>query len=69
MTYIPTSDFFAIVSRGQSADRKDKLRVKLSLAIAAEENQELLQQVAVLEEQVAVLEEQVAVLEDQASGS
>ena len=53
MTYIPTSDFFAIVSRGQRTDRNDKLRVKLLLAIAAEEKQELLQQIAVLRQQVA----------------
>ena len=60
MTHIPTSDFFAIVSRGQRTDLKDKLRVKLLLAMAAEKNQELLQQLVVLEEQVAVLRQQVA---------
>ena len=60
MTHIPTSTFFAIVSRGQRTDRKDKLRVKLLLAMAAEEKQELLQQMVVLEEQIAVLRQQVA---------
>ena len=60
MTYIPTSDFFAIVSRGQRTDLKDKLRVKLLLAMAAEKNQELLHQIAVLEERLPALREQVA---------
>ena len=60
MTHIPASDFFAIVSRGQRTDLKDKLRVKLLLAMAAQKNQELLQQMAVLEEQVADLRQQVA---------
>ena len=60
MTHIPASDFFAIVSRGQRTDLKDKLRVKLLLAMAAEKNQELLHQIAVLEDQIAVLQEQVS---------
>ena len=51
--WIPAKEYFALVSRGVRTKGKDTLRIKLILAMAAEEKAELLRQVEELKKQVS----------------